>query len=86
MKNVNKYIRIYFLGGFTMSNEIIDVPAQEITTPVEAVAGQPASQPNPQEQIQIMINNELRFAEETIIRALRSAVVNVVNTLQGAGK
>jgi len=62
-----------------MSDEVIDVPA----TPVQEVAPQQA---NPQEQLQNLINNELRFAEETIVRALRAAVVNVVNALQSAGK
>jgi len=67
-----------------MSDEIIDVPAQEVPQTQEQVA-QP-QQPNPQEQLQILINNELRFAEETIVRALRAAVVNVVSALQNAGR
>lgn len=53
-------------------SDIIDVPTQEVQE----------EKPNAQEQLQNLINNELRFAEETIIRALRSVVVNVVNALQ----
>jgi len=60
-----------------MSTEIIDVPA----TPAD-VEPTPAPANSQAEQLQAYINNELRFAEETIIRALRSAVVNVVNALQ----
>jgi hypothetical protein len=36
---------------------------------------------NNQQEIQNRINNEMRFAEETVIRALRACVISVVNIL-----
>ena len=60
-----------------MSSEVIDVEA----TPEPQQA--PAQQAQPQaEQLQTAINNEMRFCEETIVRAFRSCVINVVNLIQ----
>ena len=41
---------------------------------------------NPQDQIQAAINNEMRFCEETMIRAVRGCVVNIVSIVQQANK
>ena len=59
-----------------MSSEVIDIPS----TPTEQAPQQ--AQPTPQEQIQTAINNEMRFCEETLIRAVRTCVVNVVSIVQ----
>jgi hypothetical protein len=69
-----------------MSNEIIDVPQDAQPVQEEVVPQANQAQTQAAEQIQTLINNELRFAEETIVRALRAAVVNVVNVLQNAGR
>lgn len=34
-----------------------------------------------EQRLELAINNELRFAEETIVRALRSAIQNVVQNV-----
>jgi len=61
-----------------MSSEVIDIPSTP-STPVEQAQ---QAQPTPQEQIQTAINNEMRFCEETLIRAVRTCVVNVVSIVQ----
>jgi len=56
----------------------------EQTTPMPDKQAMPATkqaEQSPADQLNNYINNELRFAEETIIRALRTCVSNVTNTV-----